>query len=226
MRENSGVTAEALHLARILWDYCLVPQEPAPADVIAALGTNDLRVVEHAADLYRRGFGPLLVCKGGVAHEDDLLATSWAKTEAEMFADVAVRCGVPCDRILLEKRATNTAENLVFTRELLEAAGIQPRSVVFAVKPFMQRRVWAALPLRWPGLAATLSSPLLSSDDYFTAELPAEKVINILLGDVQRLWVYGRRGWSVPQPVPAEVKAAFDRLVGLGFTRHLIAEEE
>jgi uncharacterized SAM-binding protein YcdF (DUF218 family) len=114
------LTEEALQLARILWNYCLVPQEPAPADVIVALGTNDLRVAEHAADLYRRGYGPLLVCTGGVAHQDDLLATSWAKAEAEMFADVAVRSGVPCDRILLETRATNTAENLVFTPELLE----------------------------------------------------------------------------------------------------------
>ncbi len=219
------MTDEVLQLARVLWDYSLVPQEPAPADVIVALGTNDLRVAEHAADLYRRGYGSTLVCTGGVAHQDDLLATSWEKTEAEMFADVAVRCGVPCDRILLEKRATNTAENLVFTRELLAVVGIHPRNVIVAVKPFMQRRVWATLPVKWPNLAATLSSPPLSLDDYFTAELPAEKVINIIMGDVQRLWVYGRRGWSVPQSASAEVKAAFDRLVALGFTKHLIPEE-
>jgi len=159
------LTDEALHLARILWDYCLVPQEPAPADVIVALGTNDLRVAEHAADLYRRGYGPLLVCTGGVAHQNDLLATTWEKTEAEMFADVAMRCGVPCDRILLEKRATNTAENLVLTRELLDAAGIHPRSVVFAVKPFMQRRVWAALPLKWQGLVRAAAGSTGSEGD-------------------------------------------------------------
>jgi hypothetical protein len=89
----------------------------------------------------------------------------------------------------------------------------------------MQRRVWAALPLKWPGMAATLSSPPLTLDDYFTPELPPEKVVNIMIGDVQRLWVYPRRDWSVPQPVPPEVKAAFDRLVALGFTRHLISDE-
>jgi DUF218 domain len=222
--DNNRVTGEVLRLARILWDYSLVPREPAPADVIVALGTNDLRVAEHAADLFLCGYGSMLVCTGGVAHQGDLLATAWAKTEAEMFAEVAVRCGVPCDRILLEKRATNTAENLVLTRELMDNADIHPRSAVFAVKPFMQRRVWATLPVKWPGLTATLSSPPLSLDDYFTAELPAEKVINIIMGDVQRLWVYGQRGWSVPQPVPPEVKAAFDRLLALGFTKHLIAD--
>ena len=218
------MTEEVLQLARILWDYSLVPQEPAPADVIVALGTNDLRVAEHAADLFRRGFGSTLVCTGGIAHQNDLLATPWDKTEAEMFADVATRCGVPPDRILLETRATNTAENLVFTRELLDGAGMRPRNVVFAVKPFMQRRVWATLPVRWPNLTATISSPPMTLDDYFTADLPAEKVIHIMMGDVQRLWVYGRRGWSAPQPVPSEVKDAYDRLVVLGFTRQLIAD--
>ena len=165
LRENSRLTDIALHLARILWTYCLVPQEPAPADVIVALGTNDLRVAEHAADLYRHGYGPLLVCTGGLAHQNDLLATAWEKTEAEMYADVAMRCGVPCDRILLEKRATNTAENLVLTRELLDAAGIHPRSVVFAVKPFMQRRVWAALPLKWQGLVRAAAGSTGSEGD-------------------------------------------------------------
>jgi uncharacterized SAM-binding protein YcdF (DUF218 family) len=219
------MTDEVLGLARTLWDYSLVPQEPVPADLIVALGTNDLRVAEHAADLFLRRYGPMLVCTGGVAHENDLLATAWDKTEAEMFADVAVRCGVPRERILLETEATNTAENIVFTRALLKHAGIHPRNVIFAVKPFMQRRVWATLPLKWPNVPATLSSPPLTLDNYFTADLAPEKVINIIMGDVQRLWVYGRKGWSAPQPVPPEVKAAYDRLVDLGFTEHLIAEE-
>ena len=219
------MTEEVLSLARVIWEYSLVPQEPTPAEVIIALGTNDLRVAEHAADLYVQGYGSTLVCTGGVAHQNDLLATSWEKTEAEMFADIAVRCGVPRNRILLETQATNTAENIVFTRAILKEAGILPNTVVFAVKPFMQRRVWAALPLKWPSVAATLSSPRLSLDEYFTADLPAGKVINIMMGDVQRLWVYGCRGWSVPQPVPPKVKAAYDRLVALGFTRHLIADD-
>ncbi len=80
------------------------------------------------------------------------------------------------------------------------------------------------LPLKWPDVAATLSSPRLTLDDYFTAELPPEKVINIIMGDVQRLWIYGRRGWSLPRPVPPEVEAAYHRLKGLGFTEHLIAD--
>lgn len=216
---------EALRLARIIWDFHQLRQETVPADVIIALGTNDLRVAEFAADLYHSGYGPLLVCTGGMAHQGDLLATPWPKTEAEMYADVLERRGVPRDRILLEKRATNTAENIRFTRELLEDREICPRNILIAVKPFMQRRVWATLAVEWPAMRATIASPKITLDEYFTSELPAEKIVNIMLGDLQRIWIYARRGWSAPQVIPAEVRDAYQGLVARGFTKHLIPED-
>ena len=216
---------EVLRLARIIWDYHQLHQPPVPAVVIVALGTNDLRVAEFAADLYLRGYGKTLVCTGGFAHQADLLATPWLKTEAEMYADVAERCGVPRERILLETQATNTAENIHFARRLLQERGVQPRNILMAVKPFMERRVWATLAVEWPEMPATLASPAMTLEEYFTDNLPAGKVINIMVGDLQRIWVYARRGWSAPQPIPAEVLEAYRGLVALGFTRHLIREE-
>ena len=210
------LTNEALRLARIIWDYHCLGQSPAPADAILALGTNDVRVAEYAAELYLRGFAPTLVCSGGVAHTDDLLATTWDGTEAEVFAEVAVARGVPRDRIVLETRALNTAENFRYTRRL-----IQPASIVIAVKPFMQRRVAATIAVEWPDIAYSMGSPRLTLDEYFTPELTPDKVINIMVGDLQRIWLYAERGWAAPQPVPPEVKAAFDRLVALGYDQHL-----
>ena len=218
------MTPEALSLARIVWDYHLLHQIVVPADILIALGTNDLRVAEFAAELYHEGYGSPLVCTGGIAHQDDMLATDWPKTEAEMYADIAVNCGVARDRILLETRSTNTSENLRFTRTLLDNLGLCPHSVVIAVKPFMQRRVWATLQIVWPGMSASIASPPLRMDDYFTPELDAEKVVNIMLGDLQRLWIYARRGWSAPQDIPAGVNDAYRRLVELGFTKHLLPE--
>ena len=216
---------EVLRLARIIWDYHCVPQEAVAADVIVALGTNDLRVAEFAADLFLQGYGATLVCSGGVAHQGDLLETRWEKTEAEMYADVALGRGVPPDRILLETHATNTAENIRFARDLLRRHEIRPRNIVLAVKPFMRRRVWATLPVEWPEMPATLASPRMTLDEYFTPELGPEKIINIMMGDLQRLWVYARKGWSAPQPLPAEVREAYLQLAAFGFTTHLIAEE-
>jgi uncharacterized SAM-binding protein YcdF (DUF218 family) len=217
---------EILSSARVVWNFHQLRHKPIPADVIIALGTNDLRVAEFAAGLYHRKFGKLLVCTGGIAHQNDLLATPWTLSEAEMYAEVAMRCGVPEDRILLETQATNTAENIRFSRALLQQTSIYPSNVVIAVKPFMQRRTWATLAVEWPEMPASLASPEMTLDEYFTDELTPEKIIQIMLGDLQRIWIYGRRGWSAPQRIPEEVRAAYSHLKTAGFTKHLIAEDE
>src|SRR5579862_2485844 len=120
------VTEAHLNSARIVWQYHQLGHRPIVADAIVALGTNDLRVAEFAAGLYTAGFGKWLVCTGGIAHQGDLLATPWNRTEAEMYAEVARNCNVPPGHILLETRATNTAENLRFSRELLEQQHTRP----------------------------------------------------------------------------------------------------
>ena len=207
--------------ARTLWDYMLLGHELVPSDLILVLGSNDVRVAEHAASLFVRGLAPLMVCSGNVGR---LTAGRLAKSEAETFADVAVAHGVPREAILLESRSTNTGENVVFTRELLEARGIHPRPVILVQKPYMERRAYATFLRRWPGPEARVTSPPIPFDDYFTPDLSRDLVINILVGDVQRMRVYAERGFQVPQPIPDDVWAAFNELVARGYTAHLAGE--
>ena len=47
-----------------------------------------------------------------------------------------------------------------------------------------------------------------------------------MVGDLQRIMRYGDRGFQVPQEVPAEVLEAYERLVALGHTEHLLPEDE
>lgn len=217
--------SHTLNLARVIWNYHQLPQQPLPACAIVALGTNDLRVASFAAGLYHRGLAPLLVCSGGIAHQNDLLATNWTRPESEMFAAAAIAEGVPREHILLESRALNTAENIRFTRALFLDQGLHPTRLLFVCKPFMQRRVHATLAVEWPELSANVASQSMTLEEYFTPDLPPEKIIPILLGDLQRLWVYARKGWSSPQEFPAPVLDAYRELVRLGFTQHLLPAE-
>src|SRR3954447_16581381 len=134
--DPARITEEVLESARCVWEYHQLRHKPIPADLIIALGTNDLRVAEFASDLYLEGFGKMLVCTGAIAHQGDLLATPWSRTEAEMYAEIAKKRGVPADRILIEPCATNTAENIRFSRRVLEQRNIRADNVVLAVKPF------------------------------------------------------------------------------------------
>lgn len=206
-------------LARILWDYMCLNHELRPSDVILVLGSNDLRVADHAADLYLRGLAPWLMFAGNVGR---LTEGVFKKTEAEMFAERALAKGVPAGAILLEPRSTNTGDNIDFSRELLAARGIDPQRLIVVQKPYMERRGYATFMRRWPGKEVLMSSPPLSFEAYPTAELPKDLIINILVGDVQRIRVYPDKGFQIPQPMPDEVWAAWEALVARGYTQHLV----
>jgi uncharacterized SAM-binding protein YcdF (DUF218 family) len=208
-------------LARILWDYMLLRHTLVESDVIVALGSHDLRVAEHAADLFLRGLAPLLVCSGRLGR---LTSGRFHQSEAEMFADVAAARGVPRSAILLEPRSTNTGDNITFSRELLRQRGFEPQRVILVQKPYMERRALATFRQRWPGADVRVSSPPIDFDDYPTAELPNNLVINILVGDVQRIRVYADRGFQIAQPMPDHVWGAWEELVARGYTTHLVRE--
>ena len=149
----------------------------------------------------------------------------WTRSEAEIFADVAVGMGVPRERILIEGRSTNTGENVDFSRQLLAEKGLPLRKAIAVQKPYMERRTLATFQQRWPELEVVVTSPQLDFDAYPTDDIRKDDVIHIMVGDLQRLIVYGRKGWSVPQDVPPVVKEAYERLVAAGYTRRMLKEE-
>jgi uncharacterized SAM-binding protein YcdF (DUF218 family) len=219
------VSPEALESARVIFDYHQLRHAPAPADLMVVLGTNDTRVADFAAAQFHQGIAETVVVTGGIAHQGDLLATDWDRPEAEVFADILVAQGVPSARILLETEATNTAENIRFSKRLITARGLSPTRVALVMKPFMQRRVLATHVVEWPEMPASIVSWNCSFDEYCTAPgLEPDKIANIMMGDLQRIWIYATRGYSAPQILPDEVRGAYLHLKGLGFTHHLIPE--
>ena len=207
--------------ARTLWDYHHVGHSLETADAILGLGSHDTRVAERGADLFLAGWAPVLLFSG---HLGGLTSGMWTRSEAEIFADVAAGLGVPRDRILIEARSTNTGENVDFSRQLLAEHGLRPRRAIAVQKPYMERRTLATFARRWPELEVLVTSPQIAFDDYPTAEIRRDDVIHIMVGDLQRLIVYGRKGWSEPQAVPAEVVEAYEGLVAAGYTRRLLPE--
>lgn len=217
-----NLDSEALACAEVLFAYNLLGHAARAADVMIVLGTNDTRVAEYAAGLYAKGLAPRIVITGGIAHTNDLLATNWDRSEAEVFADVMIGRGVPEGKLILEKHATNTAENISLSKRLIEP---KPSSVLYVCKPFMPRRVYATHAVEWPEVPATVASWQTTFEGYCNEELPQEKILNIMMGDTQRLWIYAKRGYSAPQRMSAEVLNAFKTLCAKGFTQHLVHGE-
>jgi uncharacterized SAM-binding protein YcdF (DUF218 family) len=208
--------------AQVLWNYMKLNQPLQKADCLLVMGSHDLRVAEYGAKLYLDGWAPLMVCSGGLGNQTRKL---WHETEARKFARVALQMGVPVENILLEEESTNTGENIIFSRRLLQSKSINPESILLAHKPYMERRVLATFQKLWPGKEGQVSSPPLTMQEYPNNEISMEEMINIMVGDFQRILVYPQKGYQVEQPVEKNELLAFESLVEQGFDRNLITDE-
>jgi len=86
----------------------------------------------------------------------------------------------------------------------------------------MERRTYATFKKVWPEKEAIVTSPRISFLDYPNEEIPLERVIHIMVGDLQRIRLYPERGFQIEQPIPDDVWDAFERLVALGFADNLV----
>jgi uncharacterized SAM-binding protein YcdF (DUF218 family) len=218
-KEGIRVDKEFLNAAKIIWNYLKLDQSLKKSDCIIAMGSHDLRVADYAAELALGGWAPILVCSGSLGR---LTERIWHESEAVKFAHVAMAAGVSKDRILLETISTNTGENILFSKDLLEEKGYSIRSAILVHKPYMERRVYATVRLLWPELDAVITSPQIPFEKYATETISIEEVIQIMVGDMHRVLTYPEKGYQIPQDVPDDVYDAFKQLVDHGSTQYLV----
>ncbi len=213
------IKPDVLSLAQQLWDYHHMHHELAKSDCILALGSHDLRVADRAAELYLEGWAPLVIMSGGLGN---FTQNMWTDSEADKFAAIAIQKGVPADAILVENKSTNTGENILFTQQLLNQKGLDPQNFIVVQKPYMERRSYATFKKYWPDKNLLVTSPKIPFDEYATDDIPLDRVINIMIGDLQRIRLYPAKGFQIYQEIPPGVWDAYERLVQMGFDKHLL----
>lgn len=101
---------------------------PLPADAVIVLGAGvngtepslSLRTrLDKAVDYLERWPDIPAVLTGGTGYGEEI-------SEAQCMYDYLTEYGVEADRLILEDRASNTAENFAFSWELLTEAGVDP----------------------------------------------------------------------------------------------------
>lgn len=208
---------------QVLWDYMRLGQEPKKADCILGLGCYDELIPRRAAELYHAGFAPWVVFSGGLGRNTSAI---WNTSEAERFASIAMAEGVPESAILLESRSANSAENFLFTKALLSQRGIPAKHILAVHKPYMERRVFAAAAVYWPEAKINVTSPQVTIEEHIQSAwrvgMTRRGVIETVVGDIQRMELYPRLGYQIPQEIPPAVWAAYDRLVAEGYTGQLV----
>jgi uncharacterized SAM-binding protein YcdF (DUF218 family) len=207
--------------AKLIWDYHQLGHQLRPCSAGIGLGSHDLGVATLAAGLYRAGLFPVLVFSGG---NSPTTADRFPRGEAVHYAEHAIALGVPQDAIIIEPRAANTGQNIDYSRDALARAGIPVTSVMLISKPYMQRRAYATIRKAWPEAEPVCVSEDISFDEYLKSMGDDRLVIDMLVGDLQRIIAYPARGFAIAQDVPDDVTGAYQRLIAAGYDSRLMKE--
>ena len=202
----------------VLWQALRRPSPLKKADCIVGFGNYNCDIGIRAAELYRAGYADKVLFSGGLGRNTLGLQSV---TEAERFAEAAVRHGVPETDILIENRSTNTAENIAFTRRTLEENGIAAKCLIAVHQPFMERRIASAFDVFWAEVELLTTSPEADIPTFFahavTYGVTEKMVVEEVVGDFQRMELYAEKGWQSRQDFPAEAWDAYHALVELGY---------
>ena len=210
---------EILILSKILWDYHHMNHSLKKADCIFVLWSHDTRVAEYAAELYLRWFAPLIIFSWWYGN---FTKEYWTIPEAQVFANIASEKGIPKDAIIIEDRSSNTWENIQFTKEILFRKQIDPKFLILVQKPYMEKRTYATFTKQWPWKEFIVTSPQIEFLNYPNKEISLNTIINIMVGDLQRIIIYPQKWFQIFQEVPQNVLNAYNKLIKLGYTKHLI----
>jgi uncharacterized SAM-binding protein YcdF (DUF218 family) len=147
MRKKAEAANLSAAFLKEIGDYMLVETPLAKADVCILFGNHHAaHSAEQAAALYKKGYFDTIVVSGGVTVKGD------GRIEAQLMRDVLLAKGVPSSAILVEDKATNTAENAIYSRALLEkekGAGAV-KSVIAIGHIQASRRFLMTLERYWP----------------------------------------------------------------------------
>lgn len=209
-------------LARIIWDYHHINNQIKKSNCIFVLCSHDTRIAEYAADLFLQGYAPHIIFSGGFGN---LTIGVFDRPEADMFADIAIARGVPKEHVIIENKSTNTGENIQFTKQLLKERKLTFDTFILVQKPYMERRTYATFKKMWQEKECFVTSPNISFEDYPNETISKKDVINIVVGDLQRIKIYPEKGFQIYQEIPEDVWDAYEKLVACGYTNHLIKYE-
>jgi hypothetical protein len=143
------VTLDPAEIARIERDHCLHHEagiDWQAADLAFVFGNRVAAgaLAGAAASFFRRGLVPRILVSGG-------LTPGGAEPEADVIAAHLRAAGVPDTALLLERRATNTGENVVFSLPILAEAGLLGARRVICIGLFCTGRRYAmTLHRHWP----------------------------------------------------------------------------
>lgn len=218
IKDHKNITKEEFDFALLIWNFLQIKEKIQKANLILVLCSHDLRVAEHAINLYKSGFANRILFSGGL---NFFTKNIFANSEADTFAELAINAGIPHNHIFIENNSTNTGENIEYSKNLLVSLGFFPKSIIAIQKPSMTLRIKLALNKQWNEPKFYISSPHYSLLDAPHSYINLFMVINEIVGDLHRIIIYPDFGFQSKTSIPENIINAHKQLISNGYNLHL-----
>ena len=221
------INEEIIYQAKVLYDYLNLDMAISKADVIIGFGCMDKTIPKKCAELYKEGYGKLLVFSGKVGKGTKGVLNI---SEAKRFQMIATEEGVSSNSIMLETKATNTYENYRFTRQLLDDNNVLYNSVIVVQKPYVMRRCKAIADKEMTDKKVYVTSCDLDFDSFVKVQekeetMTFDDIVNELVGEISIILTAPKYGIQSEQIMDDDINAAYQYLIDNGYTKYLVSDE-
>ena len=213
---------EDKELIKNLWDYMKMNQNIEKSDCILVLGCSDITIVDRAVDLFNKGYASIIIFSGGLGK---ITSKIWNEPEANKFAKKAIELGIPKEKIYIENKSTNTGDNFRFTRKLIEKEKLDIHSLIIVCKPYDEKRSYSTFKKIMPEYIGAITSKEITFEEYYNLNENNKKWIDVLVGDIQRMKIFAKKGWQIEMEVPDDIWNSYEELIKRGYDGYLIKEE-
>lgn len=147
-------------------EFLFLEDQDQSGDIAIALGIkNWWNPLNKAIELYNSGAVKKILFTGGVNRAS-------GEQEARSMYESAIEQGIPKDDLILEEKATNTLENVLFSKEVLEKIGLLKdiKSVCAIMANIHARRVMMTFKKNFPSNIKVKACPYLYDPYNWTKE--------------------------------------------------------
>jgi uncharacterized SAM-binding protein YcdF (DUF218 family) len=175
-------------------DYIFLKSSPRKADLALLFGTRHQEAIDKVFELYHNGLVPKILVSGGINRVT-------GENEAKEMSDKLIKLGVKRDYIILENESTNSLENVLFSKQVIDKKiGFNKiKKIIAVVKHYHSRRALMTLKKHFPKtvelIPVTYEVYGFTTDNWFNNETGKEKVLNewneipkyLAKGDIEEL---------------------------------------
>ena len=170
-------------------NYIFLESKPQKADLVIVFGTRHKVAVEKVYWLYKNKLVSKILVSGGM----NMIT---GENEAHKMSNSLIDMGVLKRDIILEDRSTNTLENIIFSKKIIEEKiGFNNLNKIITVtKHYHSRRVLMTIRKHFPRnitiIPVTYEIYGFTKDNWSKSEMGNKKV----LGEYERIKEYLKRG--------------------------------